>query len=99
MTLLIRTGFIAICAAALLVSLYWTGVLPQIPHQLILPVPYNNDGPAFIVRELPGRGKGMIAVRNIRVGILVIWIADSKTLLRLAGRATDSGTTVDFSST
>jgi hypothetical protein len=96
-----RTGLIATCAAALLVSLYWTGVLPQIPHQLILPVPYSNDsnGPAFIVRELPGRGKGMIAVRNIRVGILVIWVADSKTLLRPAGRATDSGTTVDFGST
>jgi hypothetical protein len=70
------------CAAALLISFYWTDFLTEIPRQLILLAPYGKDAinPAFIVRDLPERGKGLIAIRNIRVGIpvyLEIWIADS----------------------
>jgi hypothetical protein len=64
------------CAAVLLALLYWTDALSQLPHQLISPEPPGDDatGPAFVVRDLPGRGKGMIALRNIRVGIRVIWV-------------------------
>ena len=70
------------CAAALLISFYWTDFLTEIPRQLISLAQYNNDAinPAFVVRDLPERGKGLIAVRNIRVGISVYlenWIADS----------------------
>jgi hypothetical protein len=53
-----------------LVSLYWKQALTQIAHQLILPELHDNGdiGAAFTVRDLPGRGKGLIAVRDIRVG-------------------------------
>ena len=28
----------------------------------------QENGPPFIVRDLPGKGKGMIATRDIKVG-------------------------------
>lgn len=67
----IRTAFIVTCAAAVLTLLYWKLASAQVLYQLILPELHDNDGlgPAFTVRDLPGRGKGMIAVRDIRVGI------------------------------
>jgi hypothetical protein len=78
---LIHIAFTVTCAAALLISFYWTGVLTEIPRQLISLAPYSNaKNPAFGVRDLPERGKGLIAVRNIRVGIPVYLdnrIADS----------------------
>lgn len=59
------------CATALLTLIYWKFASAQVPHQLILPELHDNDGlgPAFTIRDLPGRGKGMIAVRDIRVSI------------------------------
>ena len=88
------------CAAVLLALLYWTDALSQLPHQLISPEPPDDaTSPAFVVRDLPGRGKGMIALRNIRVGIRCLG-ADNRLLRydceRLAGRAVDPGTTVDI---
>lgn len=64
----IRTAFILTCAAALLTLLYWKRASIQVPHRFILP-PHDHDdlGPAFTVLDLPGRGKGMTAVRDIRV--------------------------------
>lgn len=58
------------CAAALLTLLYWKRASIQVPHQLNSS-PHDNDdlGPAFTIRDLPGRGKGMTAVRDIRVSI------------------------------
>lgn len=70
----IVTTFIATCAAALLTYLYRKFALSSTPHQLILPKSHDNGdfGPAYTVRDLPGRGKGLIAVRDIRRGELLI---------------------------
>lgn len=59
------------CAAALLITIYWKRASNQVPRQLTPPEPHENDNIelAFTVRDLPGRGKGMIAVRDIRVSI------------------------------
>jgi len=53
-------------------SLYRKLAFTSTPHQLIIPEPHDNGdfGPAYAVRDLPGRGKGMIAVRDIRVRII-----------------------------
>jgi hypothetical protein len=50
------------CATTLLISLYWK----------LVPESHDNDDivPAFAVRDLPGRGKGLIAIRDIRVGTI-----------------------------
>jgi hypothetical protein len=64
----IRTALFVICTAVLLISLYWKLALTSIPHQLI--TPESHDNVAYTVRDLPGRGKGMIAVRDIRVSTI-----------------------------
>lgn len=68
----IRTAFIVSCTAALLIYLYRKLALTSTPLQLIIPESHDNGelGPAFTVRDLPGRGKGMIAVRDIRVSTI-----------------------------
>jgi hypothetical protein len=97
----IRIAFIVPCAAALLIYLYRKLALTSTSYQLIIPESHDNGdfGPAFTVRDLPGRGKGMIAVRDIRVSTIpCFWKPTLRVLLRSAGRAIDSGTTADCGS-
>jgi len=99
----ILTVFIVTCTAALLIYLYRKLALTSTPHQLIIPVPEFHDnsdfGPAYTVRDLPGRGKGMIAVRDIRVSTIPGFREPTlRGSLRLAGRAIDSRTTADCGS-
>lgn len=61
-----RTACIAICVVALFGLLYWTWAPNPLPLLFNSPL---ETGPAFSVRDLPGRGKGMVADRDIRVGI------------------------------
>ncbi|KAI0284005.1 hypothetical protein BGY98DRAFT_1093641 [Russula aff. rugulosa BPL654] len=70
----IRTTFIVSCTAALLIYLYRKLALTSTPHPPFIPESYDDGdlGPAYTVRDLPGRGKGMIAVRDIRRGELLI---------------------------
>jgi hypothetical protein len=65
---LVLTALFAACAAAVFGSLSWTRGPSQFPLLFNSPEPHETD-PAFIVRDLPGKGKGMVAVRDIRVGI------------------------------
>ena len=62
-----RNAFIVACITALISSLYWARTRPI----LFTPQEPQENGPAFIVRDLPGKGKGMIALRDIRVGASV----------------------------
>lgn len=97
----IRIAFIVTCTAALLIYLYRKLALTSTPLQLIIPEPHDNGdfGPAYTVRDLPGRGKGMIAVRDIRVSTIPgLQKPTLRRLLILAGRAIDSGTTADCGS-
>jgi hypothetical protein len=97
----IRIAFIVTCTAALLISLYWKFALTSTPHQLLIPESHGNGdfGPAYTVRDLPGRGKGMIAVRDIRVSTIPGFRKPAfRGLLISAGRAIDSRTTVDCGS-
>ena len=94
----IRTAFIVSCAAALLIYLYRKLALTSTPLQPIAPESHDNAsgdlGPAYSVRDLPGRGKGMIAVRDIRVSTIPGFRQPMlRGLLRSAGRAIDSRTT------
>ncbi|KAI9465470.1 hypothetical protein BJY52DRAFT_1244195 [Lactarius psammicola] len=63
-----RNAFVVACITALISSLYWawTRPIPFISQEL------QENGPAFIVRDLPGKGKGMIALRDIRRGELLV---------------------------
>ncbi|KAI0304399.1 hypothetical protein B0F90DRAFT_1705391 [Multifurca ochricompacta] len=65
------TAFTLTCAAVLLSWLYWAPALTRIPILFSSPEP-RESGPGFVVSDLPGRGKGMIAVRDIRRGELLI---------------------------
>jgi hypothetical protein len=99
----ILTAFIVTCTPAFLISLYRKLALTSSPHQLIVPESLAHDngdfGPAYTVLDLPGRGKGMIAVRDIRVSIIPGFRELTlRGLLRLAGRAIDSRTTADCGS-
>jgi hypothetical protein len=92
----IRTAFIVTCTTALLIYLY-----RKLAFQLIFSESHDNGdfGPAYTVRDLPGRGKGMIAIRDIRVGIIPGFREPTlRGLLRSAGRAIDPGTTADCGS-
>lgn len=97
----ILTAFIVTCTPALLISLYRKLALTSTPHQLIIPESHDNGdfGPAYTVLDLPGRGKGMIAVRDIRVSLIPGFRGPTlRGLLRSAGRAIDSRTTADCGS-
>ncbi|KAH9179263.1 hypothetical protein EDB89DRAFT_1926225 [Lactarius sanguifluus] len=63
-----RNAFVVACITALICSLYWARTRPILS---ILQEPQEN-GPAFIVRDLPGKGKGMIALRDIKRGELLV---------------------------
>ena len=93
-----RTTFIVSCTAALLIYLYRKLALTPTPHPPFIPESYDDGdlGPAYTVRDLPGRGKGMIAVRDIRVSTITGFRKSTlRGLLRSAGRVTDSRTTAD----
>ena len=62
-----RNAFVVACITALIISLYWarTRPIPFIPQEM------RKNAPAFIVRDLPGKGKGMIALRDIKVGVII----------------------------
>ncbi|KAH9065391.1 hypothetical protein EDB87DRAFT_1595643 [Lactarius vividus] len=56
-----RNAFVVACITALICSLYWARTRPDL-----------ENGLAFIVRDLPGKGKGMIALRDIKRGELLV---------------------------
>lgn len=62
-----RNAFVWACITAF-ISLYWarTRPIPFVPQEL------RENGPAFVVRGLPGKGMGMIALRDIRRGELLV---------------------------
>jgi hypothetical protein len=85
-----RNAFVVACIAALISSLYWARTLPS-------PFTPQENGAPFIVRDLPGKGKGMIALRDIKVGQAPsIHRTDLKDLLSLAWGALDTGKTPDI---
>jgi len=70
----IRAAFIVTCATTLLTWRHWTRVVVQLPHQPVSPEPdnSNDNDPPFILRHLPGRGIGAVAIRDIRRGELLL---------------------------
>jgi hypothetical protein len=87
-----RTALIVTCTAALSIYLYRKLALTSTPHPPIIPESHDDGdiGPAYTVRDLPGRGKGMIAVRDIRVSTIPGFRKSTlRGLLRSAGRAID----------
>jgi hypothetical protein len=88
------------CTGALLIYLYRNLALTSTPHPPISESHDDGDlGPAYTVRDLPGRGKGMIAVRDIRVSTIPGFRKSTlRGLLRSAGRAIDPRTAADCGS-
>ncbi|KAI0269858.1 hypothetical protein BC834DRAFT_1014364 [Gloeopeniophorella convolvens] len=67
----VRRRFALACAAILLGLIWWTPLWSDLSTLLGLSRPDSHEiNPPFVVRDLPGRGKGMIAVRDIRVSAL-----------------------------
>ena len=56
-----RNAFVVACIAALISSLYWARARQSLQE-------LQENSPPFIVQDLPGKGKGMIALRDIMVG-------------------------------
>ncbi len=81
--------FFVACITALISSLYWARS-PTIRQE-----PQEVD-PAFIVRDIPGKGKGMIALRDIRVGVIGTWNQTLKHLLQSAWGALGARKTLDL---